>query len=480
MTVKAFDGIHYIALALCFLCGLALTITTCYQIYQNWNAPWLVQRNRYLVVLLTLCPAAFLLIDVPQHILCTIKFGSLWPFEYHLVSSIVQNMSIYGAILGYVTLIFGLYFKHGYAKAIQSENWNLLLQPELFRQNWFVRHKHTFGNQWYAATQLMALWIIWVILMEILFAIQYHFNIQRLGMDNMIIIISACVAIWISHRMWKSFPMIKDAFHIQDSILFTLRWQAAVQCAAIPIGIIRLFYNDLWLTLIVVAAVAFCLFEYCLVIHPLRMMENRAAREPLKSYAKTHWSEIIKDRDGFDAFFCFLQSTFSSESLLFISEYVQFESVLLGHNLHDLIENDKLMIELPDLVPLSSIVRELDEALNGTNDWREPFWITVRQLSTRYIKEGSPLELNIDYNLRNKMNTLISIRGSNDQQIIAVLQTLRAIFNQIYRMLDGAFMHFDRSDIAETYYEKRQTRQCTFIPPLSMSMSLWNSEMDVS
>lgn len=486
MTMNGFEGTHYIAMALCSLCGAVLTILSVHRICLSWNDQWLIQRNRYLVLLLVFCCAVYLLINVPHTTACALVFGNepfLWPFEQHIVATLLQNMSVYGAIIGYVGKVFSLYFKHGYEKALSTKALVRKGSFELFGADWFIPRKHTLGNQWYILSRLIILWITSIVFIETLFILQW-FGLRRLGLLGMVNLFSVIVAICIGIRMWRTFPATHDAFHIQDNILFTMRWQAFVQIFAIPIGIIRIFQTELWLTLGVVAAIAFCLFEYCLVLHPFQMMTHRTVREPLSSLMRSNWREVIENRDGFDAFMHFLQSRFASESFLFVCEFIQFKNVLTAHNLLDVdrLENEDEVVELPDDLPLSSAMAELSNKLKGTRNWKIQFWKTIRAMHARYLTGGAEMELNIDYNLKRRMNELVNDKRDSDHRKASVMRTLQVIYKEICsKMLDGAFVDFNGSDVAEAYYKKQKVKERTFIPQvnipiMSNAIALWNTE----
>lgn len=483
--MRTLDGIHYVALALCFVCGLILSILSIHRIFRSWNEQWLIQRNRYLVLLLVGCCIIYLLINVPHTIACALYYGRepfAWPFEQHIWSSLLQNTSLYGIIVGYVGLIHNLYFKHGYENAMSNihsdKDWyKRSASSQLSKTDWFMRHKQTLGKQWYIAARLILLWMSTITLIEIIF-IFHWFGPRRLGLMGIVNLLSVIISILISHRMWQTFPATQDAFHIQHNILFTMRLQAAVVLVlAVPLGIIRIFHTELWLTFGVVAAIAFCLFEYCLVLHPFRLMKDRSVRESLKSLVVETWKEIIEDRDGFDAFMSFLQSRFASESLLFLVDFIQFKSVLTKYKLLDVahlsrLETGEVIVELPDDLPLSSIMTGFDNTLSATTNWREQFWKAVGAMEARYLTDGAEMELNIECNLKQRMHELVAGKGDSDQRKANVMRELQAIYKEISTILDGVFVDFNGSIIAEAYYKGQRLKENKFIPQVSRSLSI--------
>ena len=123
---------------------------------------------------------------------------------------------------------------------------------------------------------------------------------------------------------------------------------------------------------------------------------------------------------------------------------------------------------------------QLDSKLVSTRNWKIQFRTAIRAMEARYLTDGAEMELNIDYNLKRKMNKL-----ADQQRHCDVMRTLQAICKEICKLLDGAFVDFNASVIAEAYYKKQKVRESTFFPQVSIShvskvVALWNTEQAAS
>eukprot|EP00484_Ammonia_sp_Unknown_P020546 CAMPEP_0197044160 /NCGR_PEP_ID=MMETSP1384-20130603/20277_1 /TAXON_ID=29189 /ORGANISM="Ammonia sp." /LENGTH=131 /DNA_ID=CAMNT_0042475563 /DNA_START=81 /DNA_END=472 /DNA_ORIENTATION=+ len=123
--------------------------------------------------------------------------------------------------------------------------------------------------------------------------------------------------------------------------------------------------------------------------------------EKIKSKATnkslTYWSQIAENKDGYEEFANFLESEFSVENILFVTEYIQFKHVLMDNEqICAQIQELELEFDLniPDSIPLSEIANEFNE--NNGEDTEQCFYACSRKLYTKYIDSSQALmEVNI-------------------------------------------------------------------------------------
>jgi len=281
------------------------------------------------------------------------------------------------------------------------------------------------------------------------------------------------VGIFAGHRMWRSFPLVHDAFHIQDTIWFTLRFMLVSAMLIFPVLCVRMLYAPLFYTSMCIYTYALCIFMYCLLIYPqkLNRFGQRLPTESLQLYVRGSWRQLVNADDalGFEAFMEFLQTEFATESLLFVVEYIQFTHLLSeSKDLREIFErvvvDEDWNLSLPSNLPMSAIMMAFREKVCRTT-----FMIAVRSLFSRYVEIGAPLEVNIEFKLKRTMQVLLESQNEDDR-VSELLRALHAAVRQVSAMMDGSFLRFNHSSIGELYYRKLlQRASATFLPHIQIA-----------
>eukprot|EP01083_Nonionella_stella_P233878 823601_1 len=143
------DVVHYINLSIIFVIGLPIVIYSIWLLHLNWNEQFLLQRYRCISVLILILIATLLLFFASSFIFISLCYGLLeeeWPSSFYPSFIIAYAFTSQILFILYGIKVFILYFDCGYAQALSSKKWKILLNAKLFEDNWFVRNKHKYRS----------------------------------------------------------------------------------------------------------------------------------------------------------------------------------------------------------------------------------------------------------------------------------------------------------------------------------------------
>ena len=162
--------------------------------------------------------------------------------------------------------------------------------------------------------------------------------------------------------------------------------------------------------------------------------ESEANKEVLR--LRQEIKSAIGNLALFDALMDNLFGEYCAECLLSIVEFIQFKNKMKSE-FEDIefIDDEEIMIELPEKMAQSKIVYEGD-------DYKE----IASQLYEKYIRVGSEWEININYRDRNKYIQLFEVNGvsSDDKQELYVIFDI--CIKQMFGLLFGTFTRFKNSE----------------------------------
>ena len=461
--MNTFQVINIFVLPCETLIGLLVTLYSVYLLRCVWNKNWLIQRERTHIVFLFVA-VTFQILVLPSHrIYCNLRWGlsSLWPPERRLLHDVISTMAFHATLVCYIGRIFTLYFKHGYQKAIASKDWSLLIHPDLFRSNWFIVNQHRYQNEKYMLRLLLLVWLTQFLVCLGISHTVFHL-ITGLRLNAMLNVAACVIGCVFGYRWWRSFPIIHDAFYIEEDIKFSLKMLAIV-CPLyfVFLGLFlydqRLYFHD------VIYMFGMNMFMYSLVIYPRRLNSrgNDQPQQRFNSRSFSKWTDIISDKNGLEIFMTFLQTEFAAENLLFAVEYMQFmhlisqSAIATTRNLIPLVLS-RQQTSLPETFPLSTTMKGFAE-----EDVRSIQSIQQR-LYKKYISEQSMLEINVDYKIKKSLLAMITTQNESefdertDEVLCAsVMVQLEKAFGQVTRLMDAGFKRFQTSAICKAYEKKR-------------------------
>ena len=301
--------------------GLYITIQSIRLLHEHWVDLWLIQRNRSLILVLFACNTIHVVFVFPHIVLCNILYGD-WPLHHLRIHTFVACITINGICVFYFGRIFLLYFNHQYHNAIVSKGWNLLINAELFRSNWFILNQHKYKNPKFVTKLFLGLWITMCIVVLGIDFVVHYFTGQ--GVHQLISTAAIFIGCYYGHKWWRTFPVIRDNWHIRAEMIFVIK----SLCILAPLffGFTIVFqlskkrgireHPELYL-LDNVYFTGVLLFQYGLVLYPHKLVRNAkesdqktngSRRRRNSSITLDKWSDIIGDRQGLESFMQFLQT----------------------------------------------------------------------------------------------------------------------------------------------------------------------------
>ena len=176
----------------------------------------------------------------------------------------------------------------------------------------------------------------------------------------------------------------------------------------------------------------------------------------------------------------FLHSEFASESLLFLTEYIQFiKLVKTNHTLMEIFDDiisNKDGLNIPDDLPLSVIIRDFETNLTEKREI-DAFLRTCKCLYAKYICQDADLQININGILRRNIKGLLDNDETNEEEddagstnsnidtdahtmkAIDMLECFEKAFKEVDKMMDGSFMRFTKSRLGLSYFRRRVSRR---------------------
>ena len=77
-----------------------------------------------------------------------------------------------------------------------DKSWNVLINPIMFNENWFITHKHSFGNEIYLFKRIIIVVLPLMIIMGVLRVMTSYMPAFVFGMCFCIFLLTVAVRIW--------------------------------------------------------------------------------------------------------------------------------------------------------------------------------------------------------------------------------------------------------------------------------------------
>ena len=314
-------------------CGITfpLLIFFGYQLKSQWNERYLIKRKRSII----LCLYLLILVTTIFVILYAIARSQ----QIHEVAFLQPEMLTFFAsgVLNtlhlLVALVLGirvwlLYCDYQYCELLMSRQYQIVIDPESYQNNWFLKHHATF-----CSSKFFLKWIIFpaVILRIIIYILIFSF--QRLNSDNvrsidgssslfLLIIVAAVLG-----TLWSRYPDYNDAYFIRYELrAFFVYLFIMLLLVITPVAVAVLWFQLSYSWLHVTLQPLWWGQSYITIIQPklLVQRETKGVRRRARSLKKQDTftvTRIMETKREYDMFSCFLAQQFSLEvrsMLLFV------------------------------------------------------------------------------------------------------------------------------------------------------------------
>ena len=263
--------------------------------------------------------------------------------------------------------VYLLYYDHQHSRFVATNKWKLLMNPRsLSRQKsyWMVNRYRKYGDErWIIKNVLVPITSTFsVLFLALRWALAYHLGIlqsyrnhQFYYIDRSALFIWSFVHVVIGAFIWRKYPAFADRWLIRREISILLLLCLGVP-SSIVVCIVLQYLFAVSLTQVNAAVCTLVLNAVmCVMVKYPQTANIRKARElrdrmQTEERIKLTWQQLVSSKHGFESFMNFLQSEFSTENLLFVTEYTQVKNVLMQNGMtRDKMEN---ALELPSILNL--------------------------------------------------------------------------------------------------------------------------------
>ena len=428
------------------LLGVPIVIWTGYQVYDKWNAQWLIKRRRSMVFISYTLAASLVLFELPFHILSDIvKHDHVMESFSH----IALFMSIFWLAISALRMWL-LYFDHQYGKSLSTKKWKILLDKNHANTDWYLQNRQKYGNPIWLI-KCIAIPVV-MIYFTIYLIIYWFVHTRRIVcyITSLIPFTAGMIYGWI---MWRKFPQFQDVWKVKAELKMTFIVGATFLIIwSITIFICLLFLGNSYRYITTEIIFGFCLAMYFMIIYPQRTMTKAEEPSELKTSVNVnvshnkivYWSQVVQSKNGYESFANFLESEFSVENILFITEYVQFKQRLMQvEGLKEKITTMELTynVNFAEGVPMSAITKDFDETRI-----EESFYECSSKLYDKYIDSTQAMmEVNISSQLRFTLMSLF--KNNKEKSIEKILSLMEQAVKQISVLMNDSYSRFQRNKV---------------------------------
>lgn len=252
-----------------FIFCVPLSIITIIKLHQNWNETLFIKRRRSIIVTLLGCEITILFTEMLIDCIALLIVQSESILNGPKLNVVLYfGRSIFLLLfLIYIARIYILYFDHMLQSALNNQQWKSLLwrrnksligdKNELERKlidevtgEWFIQHRHTYGNTKYMLKLVIYLWL--GLLIVYIFCVEVRYLVPSSIVDSIrpawIFQIVCCIsAVAFCVRIWRKYPVLNDRFCIRLEFILVVKSSFFWLCVGIVIfAIFAIFSFDLY------------------------------------------------------------------------------------------------------------------------------------------------------------------------------------------------------------------------------------------
>ena len=352
----------------------------------------------------------------------------------------------------------------------------MFIDPSIIKNNWFLINKHKYGNsiwiiKWLVLPCVVVFAAIWGLLFG-LFAHAYEEH-KKNYFTYIYILITTFGAIhvpwWI--KWWRKYPAFNDNLGIRKEIKYILITTVIATLLMVISSILTIMVSpDLEMLMGIILTGVAAIFFYLTVIYPEKANtvavndktdasvsgNGNATRQRM-----IHWKEIIKSMDGYEQFASFLEKEFSTENILFVTEYVQLKKEIMKIERYKNMIEDELKLDydliLPLDIPKSIIAKEFEEKVNGVGTGADTdhesdhmVFNGLYEIYGKYIDSlTARMEVNVSSSTRYNLTNLFRDKGnrSDDIGLDKILMGMETAVKEISYLMNDSQSRFRKETI---------------------------------
>eukprot|EP01083_Nonionella_stella_P115148 341060_1 len=442
-----------------------------YQLKQNWDDEWLIRRRRVLILIICILLFYSILIECPCFAVVRLDISLIYTIIIQV--KLINNLVRLWLCSLFVLRIYLLYYDHEYNRTLCKNKWQILMQPRrhlIRQQTWFLANRHgRYGDErWilshivvpitlsysivYAAGRISV--SLYLDIVDVYYTSFYSF--WDMGCSIVWVVACICVSVF----FWRKYPKFADTRLIRREITILIILLLANLCIVPLFSFIQVI-SSIHLSQFGAMSMSMLLTVvlYVMVMYP-QSAEIRNRDAIRKKRTKTDelqvsWQELVSTKEGYESFIAFLGKEFSTENLLFITEYVQLKEAMLRQE--RLAQKMKLHydLHLPDKLPISDIVAEFTDKIKEidmANDTKmnEICWSAMNRIYVKYIhSELSDLEVNISSRRRRDIERVYE-NTKKEKTIENIMDPMEKCVIEISRLINDSRSRFvEESEFTE-------------------------------
>eukprot|EP01083_Nonionella_stella_P013612 38286_1 len=446
---------------------LPMAIFAGHQLHKHWNAEFIVKRRRKLILSLYILWCFHSFVEFPT---LTIRIDTQSFFEF-LPFVIMDDIFLLTRCLSIAIFsmrLYLMYYDHEYTRTLGGDGWRILIDPSLEKTNWFLANRrHRYGNSAFLFKRL--------ILILLLYSIPYFIVVYSIpkakftAIFTMQTLWSMC-AVGFAVYYWKKYPKSVDSWCIRHEIALICKIYLFAIVLLVLVCICYSFvgmdpYFLLAMVCIDVELVMGGLF-YGLVIYPVRQFTSGTRIQTKADGFQQDLKDILRTKEGYEAFADYLQSEWSVENLLFVTEYIQLKTVILQkETFKDTVEaTDALAfeLELPEHMATSIIVAPLAEMIHNEQVPPTCYFInneqvenallkTTQKMYEKYLDPSATLEVIISSGIRESLMTVFEENNDTSSYTLGtvmekILIPIEAAVVEVMDLMEVTYMRFKETD----------------------------------
>eukprot|EP01083_Nonionella_stella_P261237 889732_1 len=457
--------IIYLVIMLIFT--LPMGIFAGYQLHKHWNAEFIVKRRRKLILSLYILWCWHSFLEFPS-LAIRIDTQSLFHFAPFVIMDDIFLFTRCLSMSLFSMRLYLMYYDHEYTRTLTDDSWRILIDPSLEKTNWFLANRrHRYGNTTFLLKYLMFILFLYSIPY---FIVVYSIPKAKFTAIFTMQTIWSTLAIGFAVYYWKQFPKSVDSWCIRHEIALICKIYLFAIVLLVLVCICYSFvgmdpYFLLAMVCIDVELVMGGLF-YGLVIYPVRQFTSGTRIQTKADGFQQDLKDILRTKEGYEAFADYLQSEWSVENLLFVTEYIQLKTVILQkETFKDTVEaTDALAfeLELPEPMATSIIVEPLAEMIHNeqvpptcyfiTNEQVEKALLkTTQKMYEKYVHSSATLTVHISSGNRESLTSVFDQNNepssyTMDNVFERILIPMEAAVVEVMDLMEVTYMRFKETD----------------------------------
>jgi len=257
--------------------------------------------------------------------------------------------------------IYLLYFQANYNEATISKKWREFVHEE--QEDFFLSNIHTYGNDKFLIRLAS---IVWLCLCAIYIVLESF--LPATSISQWFIFVLFIALLMFAAYMLRKFPDFHDTLHIRTELqyfvalnfMILLAWTVLLAIGqGVSGGIARYYWQvTMYLVIFWISIVR--------VVHwnEIKKMADPKDKNSVYYLAMTDRAfnihHVLATQKGYEEFMKFLVSEFSTENLLFLTEYIQLKNLLCLSEKEMRSLKVTLNVELPDTLPMPKMIQDLN------------------------------------------------------------------------------------------------------------------------